>query len=380
MTEITRVLHVFGRMQRGGAELRTIEVMKRLRTEGFLCDVLALSGLTGELDAEIEALGGRVYHLPCSLGWRRKLRMLLRQEKYSVLHSHVHMFSGVLLREAHHCGVPIRIAHFRNTGDGKGDGLFRRIYRWVMASLIDRYSTKILAVSHSAMSQAWGKPNDSRCQVVYNGLETGIFFRDLDIPVLKASIGLSSSREKIIMHVGNIIPAKNHAFILRVFEELYKRDKSLCLVLVGRGGTLEEQQARVFIERSNLVDQVKLLGARNDVPDLLRCADAFLFPSLREGLPGALLEACAAGLPCVVSDIAPCREIAERIPGVDCVELNQPVAVWAEHVQQCLVGGRVLGSQVGSKQVVQGGFDLTTATEAIRSAWTLPIGTPQGEQ
>ncbi|MBA3700057.1 MAG: glycosyltransferase [Planctomycetes bacterium] len=360
-------------MQRGGAEMRTLEVMRSLRPLGFICDVVALSGLAGELDTEIEALGGRVHFCRRTFGWRRHLRRILRSGGYTVVHSHVHLYSGILLREAAHCGIPIRIAHFRSTGDGRGNNLVRRCYRWLMTRLIDRHATAILSVSRSALTAAWPRPTDARCQVIYNGLDLKVFSRELDVLALRADIGVPVGAGRVVMHVGNFTQPKNHGFLLRVFAALAKKDQSLYLILVGRGGTIEEQQTRALIEEFSLGGQVKILGVRDDVPDLLRCADVFLFPSVREGLPGALLEACAAGLPCVTSDIPSCREVAERVPGVDCVGLDQPVSVWVERLQRGLASGRASDPQAGSRHLIQGGFDLDTATEALRRAWTVPV-------
>lgn len=373
MTGTTRVLHVFGRMQRGGAEVRTLEVMRCLRPQGFICDVVALSGLPGELDQEVEALGGKVHLCRRSFGWRRRFRQILRSGGYTVVHSHVHLYSGVLLREAARCGVPIRVAHFRSTGDGMGNSVMRRCYRWWMTRLIDRHATAILSVSRSALAEAWPRADDPRCQVVYNGLDLSVFSRALDTEALRAKIGVALPHGKVVMHVGNFTQPKNHGFTLRIFAELAKDDPSLQLILIGRGGSPEEQQAHSLIDRLHLGGRVKLLGVRDDVPDLLRCADVFLFPSLREGLPGALLEACAAGLPCVASDIPPCREVADQIPGVDCVGLDQAVSVWAKHVRQALSRGHAADPRMGGERLIRGGFDLNTATEALRRVWTMPV-------
>ena len=95
-----RVLHVLGRMVRGGAELRTLEVIRQLASQGIICDVLALSGLPGELDSEVAHCGGRVILLARHWGWQRRLCRVLRLGNYSAVHSHVHHFSGWILRVA----------------------------------------------------------------------------------------------------------------------------------------------------------------------------------------------------------------------------------------------------------------------------------------
>lgn len=366
MTAIRRILHVFGRMQRGGAEIRTLDVMKHLAPEGFISDVVVLSGLKGELDAQVEALGGRVHLCRRACGWRARFRQILRNGGYDVVHSHVHLFSGVLLREAARCRIPIRIAHFRSTSDGMGDNLIRRCYRWWMTKLIGHYATNILAVSRSTLAHAWPQPADPRCQVIYNGLDPADFILPAGAGLGRGDLGIPAD-SRVIMHVGNFTPPKNHSLLLRLFAALAQDDSRLHLVLIGGGETEEGRAARRFVDQAGLQQRVSFLGVRRDVPRLLHLADVFLFPSSREGLPGALLEACAVGVPCVVSDIAPCREVADRIPGVVCVGLDVPLAQWAQQVRKALAVAREPDA-IGRLQ--RGGFDLAASIAAFRTVWT----------
>src|SRR5437867_3557767 len=110
-----KVLHVFGLMGRGGAELRTIDLMQEEALRRFRFHYATLGRGAGSLDDTIRALGGDVY--PCPLGpafpWR--FRRLLRTGRFDIVHSHVHYFSGYILRLAAQEGIGARIAHFRTT-------------------------------------------------------------------------------------------------------------------------------------------------------------------------------------------------------------------------------------------------------------------------
>lgn len=364
----TRVLHVFGRMEPGGAEKRTLEVMRHLRPEGFVCDVVSLSGLPGSLDGQVEALGGRVHLLGRRGGWRGRFRALLRERRYQVVHSHVHFFSGVILREAASVGVPVRIAHIRGIDDGKGEGFLRRCYRWWMRRLIRQHATNILAVSRAALACARLPADDSRAAVLYNGLDLDLFARPVDRVAVRAGLGVPASAQ-VVVNVANFTPPKNHGFMLKVFAEFARRSGDVHLVLVGRGGTLQEQEARAVIAGSGIADRIHVVGTRADVPDVLRVADAFLFASRYEGLPGALLEACAAGLPCLASDIDPCREVAERLPQVTCLSLKRPLTEWTAALERCVLQGRDDDAGRCQRRLADAGFDVTQAAAAIRRIW-----------
>src|SRR5207244_3933921 len=118
------------------------------------------------------ALGGQVHYVPLGAAFPARFRRLLRERGYDVVQSHVHYFSGLILRLAADERIPVRITHFRNTDDGRRSTLPRVAYRLLNRFWINRYSTHILAVSRGAMSAAWPwHERDPRCRVLYNGLD-----------------------------------------------------------------------------------------------------------------------------------------------------------------------------------------------------------------
>ncbi len=99
--------------------------------------------------------------------------------------------------------------------------------------------------------------------------------------------------------VGRLAAKKNHARLLEAFAAASQGRDDLGLVIVGTGG--EEGALRALAARLGITDEVLFAGRRNDIPALLQALDVFVFPSLREGLPLALIEAMAAGLPVVAA-------------------------------------------------------------------------------
>lgn len=329
MADPIRVLHVFGCMNRGGAELRTLDLYRNMDRKRLRFDFCVLSGRKGSLDSCIRELGGEVFYCDLGLGFGGRFRALLRDQRFDVVQSHVHYASGMILRHAAKENVPVRIAHFRSSSDG-GKGLARLVYRALMRRWIDHYATRILAVSEGAMSAVWGAnwSRDPRCRVIYNGIDLSSFDGSDQCEEVRREFGFEVCAP-VIIHVGRMDESKNHPKVIGVFCEALRRDPSLRLLMVGRGGNELEQAVKRQVENAKVEESVRFAGERNDVPRLVNAADLMLHPSLWEGLSGAVLEACAAGTPVLASDLGSMREIADRLPSVQCISLDADEGEWA---------------------------------------------------
>ncbi|MGG1557878.1 glycosyltransferase family 4 protein [Geobacillus thermoleovorans] len=107
----------------------------------------------------------------------------------------------------------------------------------------------------------------------------------------------------LILSIGELIPRKNHIQAIKSVAKvlLEKKDINLYYVICGRGKLLNE--LKQLCVNLGIQDNVKFLGYRNDIYEILKISDLFLFTSLQEGLPKALMEAMAAGLPVVATRI-----------------------------------------------------------------------------
>jgi glycosyltransferase involved in cell wall biosynthesis len=327
----TRVLHVFGRLQRGGAEMRTLEVLRRLEKDQFSFAMVALSEGQGGLESVATADGIAVEVCPLGPGFASRFTDLLKRLQVNVLHSHIHYTSGYLLWLARRAGVAQRIAHFRNTSDGQGNSPRRRVQRAVMRKLIDWYATDILAVSEGTMVEAWRDDwqADRRCRVIFNGLDTSRFDGASAPQDVRREFGWAGDAP-LFINVASFQPAKNQIRVVQVFKAIADRDPDARLVFVGREVSGYQAQVRELVSRLSLEKKVVFAGERADVPRLLKASDVLLFPSRWEGLPGAVLESCAAGVPVVGSDIPGVLEIARYFPTVTALSLSDSNAAWAD--------------------------------------------------
>jgi glycosyltransferase involved in cell wall biosynthesis len=262
------------------------------------------------------------------MAYRADLQRLLREQgPFDVVHSHMQLFSGLVLREAHRADVPGRIAHARNSQDGQGNAPLRRAYRALMRRWIRRYTTHLFAVSTTAAEGAFGKGvvDSGRCRIL-TGVDFSPFQAEGDRDRVRAELGIPGGT-LVVGHVGSFRRQKNHQFLVEIARRLVELQPDTRFLLIGKG---ELRPSFEEVVRSwGLADAVRLLGERNDVPRLLRAMDVFVFPSLYEGLPRVLIEAQAVGLLCVASNrITP--EAAAWPDSVRFLPLEEGPEVWAQ--------------------------------------------------
>jgi glycosyltransferase involved in cell wall biosynthesis len=374
-----RALHVLGSLNPGGVERWLLDTVRLRGDSVWRFDFCLLGRERGAYAPRLEALGCRVLHCPLTtpLTFPARLFALLRRERYDVVHSHVHHFSGVVLAVARAAGVPVRAAHSHTCQPAAATLLPRRIYQRTMQALLDISMTQGFACSGQASGLA-GEKLRSRFRTQACGIDLRAFERARSSGAkLRGRLGIPHDAP-VVGHVGRLAEEKNHTFLLRVMTRLISRVPRARLVIVGGGclrGELENKARRLGLQRRAVFS-----GPRDDVPELL-CGvfDAFALPSLREGLPAVVLEAQAAGLPCVVSEQTPAEAIVlpER---VERVALSRGVDDWAEALARALDRPRSDGREA-CHRLRQGGFDVAASYGALTNAYEeLLAATAQGAQ
>jgi glycosyltransferase involved in cell wall biosynthesis len=352
--------------------MRTLDLLRHLDPERYEFHFLTLSDVVGTFGEEIRAAGGHVQQLSGGpFSFPRRFVALIDRLEIDALHSHVYHASGYLLRLAAKRGVPIRVAHFRSSHDGHSINPIRWLRRAVLRRWIDRYATNILAVSRTAIRSAW-KPDwdgDPRCEVIYNGLEASAFDGPADREGVRREFGFSPDC-LLAVHVGRLIRPKNHLRLVSIFQELLAQRPEARLLLVGWDIHGVGRTLRRRIEELGLADRVLLCGERSDVPRLLKAADVMIFPSLWEGLPGAVLEACAAGTPVVASDLPSIGEIADRTGGVRCLSLEEPDTNWARAIGEEVDASRGNGRrQAWRRAFARSPFGIRQCAQSVCRVW-----------
>ncbi len=362
-------------MDRGGAEMRTLDVMRTTNPQANRLDYCALSDVTGELEPEIRQLGGQVHHCRMDLLFALRFIRLLRREKYDVVHSHVLLVSGFILLLARIAGVPIRIAHFRSTGDREVASHLRKLRDRILRYMLDTSATRILAVSKGALEANWlsHKLRDSRCQVIYSGINAKAFEGVIDSRQTRAEIGVPLEGP-LFIHVGRFAPAKNHDRLIDIFKNVHELQPTARLMLVGGGEASIRSRVESKVERLGLDKAVLFLGTRTDIPKLMLASDVMIFPSLWEGLPGVLLEAVAAGLPTVTSDVPGALEVASYFDSITPVSLKCSDAEWAHKILNVYDKIRAGGVLPHGRSAFAGTpFDLEVSRSLLEEVWQAPL-------
>lgn len=296
-----RVLQVVTHMRRGGLETMLMNYYRQIDRTQIQFDFLTHREYEGDYDDEIRKLGGIVYHLPVlnpfSPGYKRTLGAFFdRHPEYQIVHVHQDCLSSVILKVAKQHGVKVRIAHSHGASQIKDIKYpIKLFYR----QFIPRYATSLMACGEEAGN--W----------MFQGAEFTVLNNAINAKAYRYQTAVREEQRKkwgiapgelLAGHVGSFSPPKNHPFLFEVFREIQKKVPAK-LILVGRGTLQPEFEKKVA--EMGLSDKVIFAGLRSDVPDLLQAMDVFVFPSHYEGLSVALMEAQAAGLPCLISEKVP---------------------------------------------------------------------------
>jgi len=304
-----RVLHVVAGMGLGGTETYLMNIYRNIDREKVQFDFLTYyeEGESGYYDDEIIKMGGKIHNISSvtKAGFIRfinEIQQVLRNGNYTVIHAHTTHNIGFTMFAAKLENINIRIAHAHNTKVGGNVTVIQKMYRKIMYIWINRYANKFCACSAKASEHLFTSKNIEKN---YTYLPNSV---DLDPFVIKSSREGKSLKEvlkipknsKIIGHVGRYGKAKNHEFIITMFNTLLQKRKDLYLILIGDGATRSKIETQ--IKKLGIQEHIKILGLRSDVVDLMQIMDVFILPSLYEGFGLVLLEAQASGLPCIVSE------------------------------------------------------------------------------
>lgn len=300
-----RVLHVVGNMDFGGVETLLMSLFRTIDRSVIQFDFLCHNDVEGKFDPEIGELGGRVFRIP-GLGasslnrYQRSLRDAFDRLDHQIVHSHLSRMNGIVLRQARHAGVPIRISH-SHAHNARYD-LLRNALRSYSRSLIEASATHGLACSTDAAQFVHRGRLLRDTRILPNAIDTAKFsFSEERRARVRGELGLDGCC--VLGHVGRFEHQKNHRHLIEAFQRVHEANRSARLLLVGVGSL--EREVRQDVQDRGLEDVVSFLGPRSDVRDLMDAMDVFVFPSLFEGLGIVAVEAQAMGLPVLASEAVP---------------------------------------------------------------------------
>lgn len=361
MGEPIKILHVVGRMDRGGTEALLMSLLRTIDRTKFQYDFVEQTEDVCDYDAEILSLGSTIYRVPhISVGnlkqyrnwWRRFFR---EHPEYQIIHGHSRGSGPIYLSEARRAGR-ITIAHCHSNSHGKGiQGLIRYVWQLPLRHAAD-YN---FACSYDSGVSQFGRRGYFR--IIKNGIQTGKYVWNASKrDALRTALGLDETF--VIGNVARFIEPKNHTFLIAVFREIKKRRPQSKLMLVGKGPL--EENVRKQLAHMDLLKDTLFMGVRSDVPDLLQAMDVFVLPSLFEGLGIVNIEAQAAGLPCFAS----AKVVPPEVNLTDLmhfIPLEESPAYWAEYILSHTIPVQQRCDQ--SQAIIDAGFDIRTTAEQLNN-------------
>jgi glycosyltransferase involved in cell wall biosynthesis len=298
----------------------------------------------------IRQMGGRVYELPRLTSHPLKnlsqLYHIVKDNKYRIVIRHT---SNALVTPqllAAKLGGAYTICHSHNETDP--NKLMHRLGKLLMNIAV----SERFACSEKAGKWMYGNKN---FRVINNAININKFrYSKEKADKVRAEFGLENNR--IYGHIANFIESKNHMYLLEIYKEISKLDENARFFCLGEGSLRPEIEAK--IKALGLEDKVFLTGIRHDAQNFMSCFDVLIFPSVFEGLPLTLIEAQAAGLPCLISDtITKDVEVTSNL--VTCKSIEDKPAEWAkEAVAMVAAMGKDNDRKCQRESIAKAGYDV----------------------
>lgn len=264
-----------------------------------------------EMKRELEDMGVEVIHIPIprSITALRQIFTSLRQSKalmnernYSLIHCHSPI-GGMVCRLANRFSRYYRSCRMIYTAHGFHFFQGAPVKNWLMFYPVEwlcaHWTETLITINKEDYALAQQKMKARNiCYVPGIGVDTSTFTGDeAKRDAIRKELGIPDTAT-FLLSVGELNHNKNHQTVLQALSGI---DTPFYYAIAGTG--VLKDQLLELIQQQNLQDRVSLLGFRSDVPNLLQAADVFVFPSLREGLSVALMEAMAAGKAVACSQI-----------------------------------------------------------------------------
>ena len=360
--EILHVLHVFGKLNRGGAESRVMDLYRNMDCTKVQFDFMQHTTRVCDFQPEIEQLGGKVYHVPPFRFWnyffycKAWKEFIKKHPEIRIVHGHMTSTASIYLPIAHKKGV-FTIAHSRNAGVDKGiKGKLTKFLRRNLKEKCDR----CFACSKLAGEAVFGKEamEQGNVTIIPNAIDAARFTFDPEVRKQKREELHIQPQEFLIGEVGRFDPQKNQKYAVEILAECRKKNFPAKLILIGEGPLMET--VRQQVEELRLQEYVIFTGLQKNVVPFYQAMDFFLLPSFYEGLPGVAVEAQASGLRGILSDAITTETAMTSL--MEFRSVQEPARVWADRIMACGHYER----QNMLKQMQETGFDVKNLANRLQ--------------
>jgi glycosyltransferase involved in cell wall biosynthesis len=235
-----------------------------------------------------------------------QLARIIEEQGIDIVHCQLHKPTVYGALTAYMTGKNLKvISHVR------GLNRTRSFQRKLLNGILFRRISRIIAVSNAVRDDIVRTNfmcSPGKVVTIYNGIDVKAFMdSDLTREEARTQLGLSDKDAFVYGTVGRLAETKGQKVLLKSFARVYEKYPKSWLIITGKGRL--ESELRALAAELNIHERVVFLGYRTDILEVLKAYDVFVLPSIAEGLPGALLEAMATGIPVIASRVGGVPEI-----------------------------------------------------------------------
>lgn len=346
-----KVLQVLSSLNRISGVANVVMNYYRMLYNKVQFDFLLYSPTEDSLASEAESYGAKIYYISkFGLCTYRKYKRAVanffdeHKEEYDVVHIHELMSQRIIVPIAHDNNIKV-IMHSHGPYPGrKMVGILKAVRNSFLLKNFDKHADYYLACSEHAATAFKAQNN---VKILRNGVDVKRYMYGEN---MRKELGIYDAF--VVGSVGRITEQKNPTAIVDIFAAVHNVEKNSVLIIAGDGDIKIKHDVEERIKAYGLCDNVKMIGNCKTIPQLMRSFDAFLIPSLWEGLPVVLVEAQAAGLPCYCSENIPHE--ADLTGSVTYLKLSDDVKIWAE----AILNGNKLDEKTVKSGFIKKGYDL----------------------
>jgi L-malate glycosyltransferase len=287
----------------GGAERQLVELLKGIDRERYNPCLVCFNEFTGFID-DIERLNIPIFYAMRKWRWDPfviwKLLRLIRKHHIDLIHTFMPLAGIYGAVAARLSGLPIVNSSIRDT-------LQPTTYKKLLLNPTIALSDVIIANSEAGR-RVYEKLFPYKIRVVYNGIDLKRFEGLDDKGQKKSELNLGQYKY-IVSMVARLVPVKNPMMLIKAAALVLKDEPSTAFLIIG-GGSLKADLEDA-VKQDGLASNVFFLGRRKDVEEILQITDVGVLTSNREGLPNAIIEMLASGIPVVATDCEGTREVLD---------------------------------------------------------------------
>lgn len=296
-------------------------LVAKLVKDGNTVDI-ACNDEADDVPVSLKELGCKIYHIDCSrsplkkgnLDAIRQIRKIVSENDYEIVHCHTPIAAActrMACKKFRKNGVKVYYTahgfHFY-----KGAPLKNWLMFYPVEKKCAKYTDVLITINKQDLERAKKKFKAGSVEYVPGvGLDTKRFAEtECDVNAKRKEIGIPEDAY-LILSVGELNANKNHESVIRALANLgLIKEKNVHYVIAGVGDN--DAHLMQVAAKLGIADRVHLLGFRRDVAELFKCADMFIHPSFREGLPVSVMEAMASGIAVTGSNIRGCQDLVEE--------------------------------------------------------------------